>query len=278
MSEHNGYLRIRKRASWMFRLATSGVRALPDYIIIGAQKSGTSSLHHYLSQHPDVRAPITKEVHFFDGGVDHRFDNFRLGPWWYRSHFPVRVGGSFQTGESSPLYIFDPRVPGRIRTTTPRARLIAILRDPVERAISHYFHEVRKGRERRSFAQAISEETEALAAVRASRDYSNPVFRHQSYVTRGLYSEQLSRYLEIFERSQVHVVCSESFFENTESELRRIFRFLHLDSTVQVTDLRAVNVASNRDEVPDHLVRELKEFFAPHNRALSSLLGEDFPW
>src|SRR5439155_3447898 len=144
---------------------TSAIRMLPDYLIIGAQRAGTTSLYLYLTQHPCV-APVVigKGVHYFD--VD-----FAKGPGWYRGHFPVaarrylsRVGRDrpLITGEGSPYYLFHPLVPERVAALLPEARLIALLRDPVERAYSHYQHFVERGIETLTFEQALEAEPERL--------------------------------------------------------------------------------------------------------------------
>ena len=114
-------------------------RALPDAVILGAQKSGTSSLHNYLVQQPGVIEPLRKEVHYFDV-------NFGRGESWYRAHFG-RLGEPGLNLDSSPYYLFHPAVPTRMRALLPDAKLIVLLRDPVRRAYSHYWHERDKGRE-----------------------------------------------------------------------------------------------------------------------------------
>ena len=131
------------------------IGALPDFVIIGAQRSGTGRLYGLLTRHPDVERASVKEVHYFD-----RPDNFRRGIEWYRRRFPARRRGSQRhiTGEATPSYLVDPPVPERIAEAVPEVRLIVLLRDPVARAYSHFHMAYRKGNETRSFEEAVEEE------------------------------------------------------------------------------------------------------------------------
>src|ERR1041384_7789414 len=132
-------------------------RALPDFIIIGAQKAGTSSLFFYLAQHPQLVGSFIKEVHFFDGGMKPGIDNFAKGEPWYRAHFPLRkdLGPTHKTFEASPCYIFNPLAPIRIHDLLPDVKIVALLRNPVDRAISQYFQERRRNREPLEITEAL---------------------------------------------------------------------------------------------------------------------------
>src|SRR5262249_27856015 len=137
-----------------------------DFVIIGTQRGGTTSLYRYLIDHPDVAgAMLTKEVHYFD-------TNLRRGPGWYRAFFPTkaardrhrrRTGRELVAGEASPYYLFHPLVPDRAHELLPDAKLVVMLRDPVERAFSHHGHEVELGYEQLGFAEALDREPERLA-------------------------------------------------------------------------------------------------------------------
>src|SRR5947209_1159841 len=158
--------RILTSARDQWNLRSADRRALPDFLIIGAQKAGTTSLYRYLAAHPDIVASTRKEVHFFD-------INFWRGEWWYRSLFPLRRRLQRRpplrnrpaiTGEASPYYLFHPFAPERAAQLLPDAKLIVLLRDPVERAWSHYRHEVANGRETMTFPDALAAEPARLAA------------------------------------------------------------------------------------------------------------------
>jgi hypothetical protein len=186
-------IRYRYRLFWPYRQATWRRRILPDFIIIGAMKSGTSSLFAYLSQHPQLYPSCKKEVHFFDGGLNPKIDTFEKGQAWYRAHFPLtsKMSIDSKTFEASPLYIFNPLAPKRIFDLVPNVKIIAVLRNPIERAISHYFHEKRKNRESLPIYEALLNEEKRLEPVIKRKDYKNRIFIDYSYKTRGLYKEQL---------------------------------------------------------------------------------------
>jgi hypothetical protein len=252
-------------------------RPLPDFIIIGAQKSGTSSLFAYLSQHPQLVPSFGKAVHFFDGGRDAGVDVHARGESWYRAQFPIAGRQGARAFEASPLYMFHPLVPARIHRLLPRVKLIALLRDPTERAISHYFHERRKGREPLQIMRALAAEDERLAPILRSEDYGNPAFRSYSYKSRGHYAEQLARYLTCFPREQILVLSSERFFLQPSETLRSVFEFVGVDPGVTISDLRARNVGSRSDVEPD--VRHyLDDHFLSPNMALYELIGAEFGW
>ncbi len=135
-------LQVRVRSKRLYRQATWHLRSLPNFIVIGANKSGTTSLYFYLSQHPQLLPSSTKEVHFFDGGgTKSNINTFPKGPSWYRSHFPLKKDmlPHQKTFEASPSYICHPLVPRRIFELLPDVKIIALLRNPTERAIAHFF-------------------------------------------------------------------------------------------------------------------------------------------
>jgi hypothetical protein len=247
-------------------------RALPDAVIIGSQKSGTSSLHNYLIQHPGIIAPQRKEVHYFDL-------NYERGEPWYRAHFG-RLDEPGLNIDSSPYYLFHPRVPQRMCALLPRARLIVVLRDPVRRAYSHYWHERDKGREALSFEEAIAAEPSridepgrklASGEIERSREH-----RFHSYLARGRYAEQLERWFERYPREQVHVVLFETLVERPLETLNSTLGHLDLPA-VRSAELEARNT---RKYPPMNAAtaRLLRDYFAPHNERLAQLLGISLAW
>jgi len=255
-------------------------RSLPHFIILGAQKAGTTSLHEYLSQHPQLVPSLKKEVHFFDGGTNPKIDTFAKGLPWYRAHFPLEkhLEDGKKTFESSPLYLFHPRVPQRIAEMLPTVKMIVLLRNPSKRAISHYFHEKRKGREPLPMYEAFTQEEHRLEPVLKTADYNSHAFIHYSYKGRGLYWQQLERYFQYFTRDQVLILASEELFRRTEACLRTVFEFIGVDPAYKVANLQPKNVANNRTAVPSKVYDDLDEFFKPHNEKLYQLLGQDFGW
>lgn len=272
--------RVPQIAGMAMRKLSGGLRCLPDTIIIGAQKSGTSSLFSYLTQHPEIRGSSRKEVHYFDGGLVPGVDNYRKGENWYRAHFPLDTGErDKRLIEATPSYLFVPSVPGRIQQLLPEAKLIVVLRDPVERAISHFFHEVRGGKESRPIMPALTEEDDLLAPIWKSGDFKSRQFLSFSYKARGRYAEQVSRYFELFSREQVLVLSSKALFEATNDTLAGIFEFLGVGGSLQTTiDQRPKNVGTNKSPVEASVRDYLSDYFAPHNETLFELLGERLDW
>jgi hypothetical protein len=239
---------------------------LPDFVVIGTQKGGTSFFYRLLTEHPLVRGAAAKELHFFD-------NKFSEGVGWYRRCFSKgkRVCGHRTiTGEASPSYLFDPRVPERMARIVPEARLIALLRNPVDRAYSHYQMEVRRGNEARSFEEATEEE------MTSAEDEGNTVDVRYAYLRRGLYAEQLERFSFFANRERLLVVKSENLFSGRLEVLDRVLRFLRLppfESTLAPPAGRPTYEPMDPDTR-----RRLEGFFAPHNERLYELLSTDFGW
>jgi hypothetical protein len=255
---------------------------LPQFVIIGAQKCGTSSLYRYLNEHPAVAPAAGKEVHYFDL-------HFRRGPRWYRAHFPtvlyseffrVRTGQRLMTGEASPYYMFHPRVPERIKTLLPAVKLIALLRDPVERALSAFHHQVRRGSEPLPFIEAIEQEPHRLAGEveKLTRDdtYRSHAHRHHSYLARGIYADQLEAWMRVFPREQILVIRSEDFFERPAGIVAGVLSFLGLPP-FHAQKFQRFNVG-DYPQMDSAVRTRLTRYFAPHNDRLYRLLGRDFGW
>jgi hypothetical protein len=255
---------------------------LPDFLIIGAQKAGTSALYQYLSRHPGVRPAITKEVHYFDLQPDR-------GQRWYRGHFPRRReqawprGHTFLTGEATPYYLFHPLVPERVASTLPNVKLIVLLRDPVRRAISHFYHEVALGYETRPFARAIDEEASMMEAEWRRLDRGLPpssAHQHRSYVSRGLYADQLNRWREHIDDSRLLIVGSDTLATDDGETYRRILRFLGVPDDGRTTFER-VHRRAYPEPDPDTIQRLRARFEAP-NRRLLAMVGREraheFSW
>jgi hypothetical protein len=192
-------------------------RSLPNLVIAGAQKSGTTSLHHLLAGHPDVFFPEEpQEIQYF--AVE---EDFARGLDWYAGLF-ARWAGERWIGQTSPLYMFQPLVPERMAAVLPDARVVFILRDPVKRAYSHYWHEVRYGFEDHSFEEALELEPERLRGGFLAR-------RHFSYAARGRYAEQLARFAACFPRPSLLVLLHEELQADPKVVLERCAAFLGVD-------------------------------------------------
>jgi hypothetical protein len=274
---------VRRRLLTTSRLITEDRRCLPDYVVIGVQRGGTTSLHNYLSAHPQILTGFPKkELHFFDL-------NYGRGQGFYRMSFPTREekrrleerwNRRILMGESSPYYIFHPAVPKRMSLLVPRVRVIVLLRNPVDRAISHYFHSARKGYETLEMEEAFAREEERLdgEAERLMSDdrYVSFAHRHLSYLSRGRYAEQLARWFEYFDREQVLVLQSERLFDQTEDILARVFEFLGcephplpISNVYNWQQYGAVNASA---------IEWLQDHYRPLNAQLNELVGFDFQW
>lgn len=253
---------------------------MPDFIIIGAQKSGTSSLYNYLSQHPDIIHPITKEVHYFDGGLDPKVDNYQKGEAWYRAHFPLqsKLNYTFKTFEASPLYLYNPLTPRRISGLLPDIKIIVLLRNPTDRAISHYFHEVRGGKEKLPIWDALQVEEERLGPIIEKQDYKNNIFIHHSYKSRGLYHDQLVRYFKYFPRENILILNSEKFFKNTNETLKCIYRFVGIDQDFNLNDSTPRNVGKNKVSADPKVYDYLNDYFRNNNQKLYNLINQNYGW
>ena len=200
--------------------------ALPGLLIIGAQKAGTTSMLRYLVEHPAITASWLKEVHFFD-------DHFDKGESWYRTQFGAPERGRLFL-EASPYYLFHPLAPRRAVSVVPEAKLLVMLREPVARAFSHYRHEVSKGREPLSFEDAIASEATRLADSDGQLARGEVAIsfhhRHFSYVRRGLYADQISRWLDHFPKSSVLFVKAEDMFAAPQQAADRVWSFLGFSS------------------------------------------------
>jgi hypothetical protein len=254
------------------QLRTRDARALPDAMIIGAMKAGTSSLHYYLTQHPQVIAPLRKEVHYFDL-------NFARGESWYRANFG-RLGQGGVNIDSSPYYLFHPQVPQRAHALVPHARLIVLLRDPVRRAYSHYWHERDKGREPLSFDDAIAAEPdrigrdhERLASGEIERSEAHQYF---SYLARGRYAEQIAPWLRFYGRDRLLALRFEDLAQAPLPALNRTLEFLGLPA-VQHAKLEPRNTR-RYPAIEPATAERLRDYFAPHAAALEALLGEPMRW
>lgn len=272
--------RARRQMIWQARRTTWLGRALPSFLIIGAQKCGTTSLYDYLEEHPQLWGAYTKEVHFFDGGLDPTINDFQKGEPWYRANFPLTntIKSKEHTFEASPLYLFNPLAPKRIFEMIPQVKLIAVLRNPTDRAISHYFHEKRHHREPLAIAAAMDAEEERLAPHWRTQNYKSETFIHLSYKSRGHYLEQLERFLEYFPRKNLLILESEGFFQNPSATLRQVCEFVDIEPNVQFNNLNPRNIAPNRVKVPAEVYHQLDRYFAPHNQRLYEFLGKQFSW
>jgi hypothetical protein len=258
---------------WTYGRATASVRPLPDFLVIGAQKAGTTALYAYLRRHPGITGPSWKEVSFFDR-------HYARGEAWYRGNFPNRLRARGLVGEASPSYLFHPLAPERVREMLPEARLVALVRNPVDRAFSHYQHEVAFGREPLSFEDALEAEDERLRGeeerLRADPVYFSHAWWNYTYRARGRYAEQLERWFAVFPQEQLLVLPSEDLLGDADRAYARVLEFVgapphRLESYPRVFERQYEPM---KPETRQRLAQE----FAEPNRRLYALLGRDLGW
>jgi Sulfotransferase domain len=257
------------------RTPTGRLRRLPDALVIGAQRGGTSSLYRYLGRHPGVAPSLRKEVEYFS----RRYDR---GERWYRAHFALTNGRPRLTFEATPDYLFHPLAAERAAAVVPDARLVVMLREPTARAWSHYHHTVAPGHEPLDFEAAVDAESGRCApdlARLADDPHHDPVaLLRYSYAARGRYAEQLTRWREHFTADRMLVVRSEDFFADPAPVFRRVVEFLGLP---QWTPEQLVNVSRQRrpapPPIPERARGVLAERFADSNRDLIRMLGDAAP-
>ena len=279
---------LARSAARAYGSATSGSRPLPDFLVIGAKKGGTTSVANWLAKHPHVmpmfpRMQRAKSPHYFD-------INYWRGQGWYRSHFHSqalrrvherRTGVRPIAGESSPYYLFHPAAAQRIEETVPHVKLVAVLREPVSRAYSNYWDRRATGHEDLpTFEAALEAEPQRLAGVTDAWLQSPDAYSYDhdnhSYLARGHYAEQLRRYYDRFDREQLLVLSAETVRREPEASFRRLEAFLGLPAAE--IDLTPVNVRAGYPPLEASTRDRLRSHYAPHNEQLYELLGEDFGW
>ena len=278
--------RVIDLVEWALRrgggLSTARLRLLPDFILIGAQRSGTTSFFKHLCQHPEVHASFPKEVHFFT-------NNYHKGLNWYRSHFPLatwkikaeRDGKQkFITGEATPYYLAHPHAPQRASQVVPNALLIVLLRNPIDRAYSHYQHEVRMGVESLSFDEALDKEEERLLheSEKMAQDehYCSFPHQHYSYLARGVYIDQILAWKRYFSSEAMLILASELFYAEPSTTIRRVTDKFGLANWC-LDNAKKYHVSSY-SQMSTGTRSRLAAYFRPHNLRLFETLNLDFDW
>lgn len=248
-------------------LETDG--SLPQFLGLGVQKGGTTTLQLLLKQHPQVWLPPKKELHFFSL-------HYARGAQWYSDCFTDAKANQC-CGDITPYYIFHPHAPQRIAELLPDARLIVLLRDPVERCLSQYFHSCRHGFETLPLEAALAAEQERLAgaeAVLADPAGSHRSHQEHSYLARSCYAEQLERYEQTFAAEQLLVLRSEDLFDDGANVWNRVQEFLGLDAIPFMQSVKPANAGQGESSaVSARLKQRLRAQLAPTYRAMQERYG-----
>lgn len=243
----------------------------PDFLLLGAQKSGTKTLMHYLYQHPQVWQPAWREMRFFS-------QENPLKPEKYQAYFkdcPITT----ITGESTPDYLFAPYTAARIKQMLPDARLIVLLRDPAERAISHYYHNCRKGRESLPLMAALDAEA-TRCRVRLTDGPWPADSLHFAYYERGLYLQQLQQYWAQFDAEQMLILHSQDLWQRPQVTFDQVCDFLHIKRH-QPDDRVAKGYGGYQNKAdPDRAIAlaRLRQQYAEPNQQLFDKLDVNWGW
>lgn len=258
-------------------LVSFGYHSKPSFMIIGAQKAGTTGLYKTLVQHPQILAPQRKEIHYFDDSMlqyENHLQYHTMFP------FPHRLMPKKLTFEASPSYLYHTDCPRRIYDYSPKMLFIVILREPVSRAFSAW-QMYRKFRNRkdpklqklaewRSFEQAVKEEIDKLQETCWS---NNPT----AYVKRGIYVEQLERYFQYFPKKSLLIIAYDELLSNMESVLKKVCTFLGIQEEFRFMPVMA-NKSKYTENIPDNVSQVLHSLYKPYNQKLFSLLNEVYDW
>ena len=245
---------------------------LPNFLIIGAARAGTTTIYNHLRDHPDVYLPAQKrpEPHFFL-----KQSEYARGITYYEQRFFSASRNERAVGEASTSYVFGERVPGRIRQALPDVRLICVLRNPVERAFSGYWHTVKNGLETLSFEEAVAQETARKVELAGTAMGEVAPF---AYVERGLYHQQLSRWFAEFPRSRMKIVIFDDFVDDPNKGLREIAAFIGVDPDnlperpVEMENKSVPELAQMLPETRERLI----DAFRPDLVNLGRMLERDF--
>lgn len=252
---------------------------LPDFIIIGAARSGTTHLLGQLNAHPNV-LPGPAETHFFDS---HRY---AYGLGWYRLRFPANRARRAAyaeglhpvlTGESSPSYLSHPSAPARLARGVPRARLLVLLRDPALRAASHWAWCLRQCGETRSFREAVEAEIGPPGDERGLRIPPDKRANDPLVVRRGIYQPQLERWRTHFPDDQLLIIQSERWFRDPTGVMARVCDYLRIPRR---DELPRVMRNRNKPHEPfdQDVIARLRDFYRPYNEELAAYLDMDLDW
>ena len=258
---------------------TGPLRVLPDFIIIGSMKCGTTSLYYDICEHPCVSPAAYDEIGFFDS-------NFHLGLNWYRSMFPTkrriedirRKEGVAITGEDTPFYFWNPVAAKRIQKLLPNIKLITILRNPIDRAYSEYQDLVSSESNSPSFETFIENEINTRRKDSSLITEENfEIFNQKnSYLLKGIYVDQLKIWAGLFPKEQIFTLSTENLNSEPITALESVFQYLNLP------DYKIKNIQHQKQKkyVPmnSQTRKILIEFFKPHNERLFKFIGKKFDW
>ena len=267
---------------------TGFLHVLPDFYIIGGQKCGTTSLFMYLAENPYINSAAVKDIRFFD-------KYFFKGVNWYKSYFPLKTQKYFQeknleckslTIDATERYLDHPHAANRIKEVTPNAKFIILLRNPIDRAYSHYAMIKNRSNsgfeEKLSFEEAINEESKRIDKeydlMKNDQEYYSDMYFRFGYLHRGLYFEKLKKWTSVFDKKNFLIIQSEEFFKNTSEKYKQVLDFLELPKWEPKKFVHYKKRNIKQPNMNPQTREMLIEYFRPHNKKLYELLGKEFDW
>lgn len=269
--------RVRLQFERLLALLSSPIRILPDFLAIGAHKAGTTSFYEYLRQHPMIISAWKKDIKYFDL-------YYHRGPLWYRSYFPTKYrmridrhsGQRNITGDGATDYLYYPKAPQRVAQMLPNVKMFVVLRNPVDRAYSHYQHGQRNHWDSLSFDEAIDQEVDRLKGE-SPDDETLSFFRRFGYLEKGKYADYLEKWFDLFPRECFFIVKSEDLFSNKAMDIYcEAQEFLGLPIWKRV-NFKNVN-PGNYQGMQAETRQKLADYFQPYNERLYKLVERDFDW
>ena len=258
---------------------TGFIRVIPDFLVIGAKRCGTTSLYQHLPEHPCISKSPYDNMGFFN-------DNFHLGVNWYKSFFPTTFTrnkikskfGDFLAFDVTTKYMEEESTANNVYQTKPNMKIIIILRNPVDRAYSQYHLSVRQTAERRSFEDVVEENMNRLNKESHEHYEIKPRFsaKEDNYLKKGLYALQLRYWLKIFPRENILIVSTEEFESNQQIIYNKIFEFLNI-SKFEVKNTKKME-KGNYPPIKSETRNLLLDYFRPHNHELFELINMEFDW
>ena len=258
---------------------TGFIRVIPDFLVIGAKRCGTTSLYQHLPEHPCISKSPYDNMGFFN-------DNFHLGVNWYKSFFPTTFTrdkikskfGGFLAFDVTTKYMEEESTANNVYQTKPNMKIIIILRNPVDRAYSQYHLSVRQTAERRSFEDVVEENMNRLNKESHEHYEIKPRFsaKEDNYLKKGLYALQLRYWLKIFPRENILTVSTEEFESNQQIIYNKIFEFLNI-SKFEVKNTKKME-KGNYPPIKSETRNLLLDYFRPHNHELFELINMEFDW
>lgn len=259
---------------------TSNFRITPSFFIIGVQKGGTTSLSKYLEQHPEIIPAQRKDVFYFNNNI-----HYQKGINWYKAHFALKTYKKIYdsknstnaiTYDSTPNYFDIPEAAQRIHKFNPNAKLILLLRNPIDRVWSNYQMAKRFGFETLSLEEALELENDRLNLDIINQNH-NYIYQRLTYKKRGIYINNIKTWINTFSKDNLLILNSENLFKDTEITYNKVLDFLKLKPTEKV-DFKPINQGNYSEEMAPKTREMLAAFYQPYNEELYKLLNVDYGW